>query len=130
MAALDQSSGRWSVLPTESANWLASEGGRGKGPVAAALAADRSADLSCLVTMRFDEGASSPRARRLRGSEAYAALSAAFLRFEAADALRVQELDVLSSVAAQARVYDLVRGPSCGVDETARLLRQLMEDGR
>jgi hypothetical protein len=127
VASLDRSSGRWRVLPTESAHWLATDGGRHKKPVTALSAARGSADLSSLVALRFDDGVPSPQATRLRGAEVYAALSAAFLRFEAADALRVRELEVLSSIATQAPVYDLVRGRSCGAAETARLLMQLTE---
>jgi hypothetical protein len=127
VAALDGSSRRWRVLPTESAHWLAVHSGPGKAPVPAPLAAGRPADLTSMVTLRFDDRALSPQATRLRGAAAYAALSAAFLRFEAADALRVGELDVLSSIAAQARVFELVRARSCSAGATARLLMQLME---
>jgi hypothetical protein len=127
VAALDHSGGRWCVLPTESSHWLAGDGGDRKGPVAASSASSHPADLSSLVVLRLEDGVPSLRARRLRGAEAYSALSAALLRFEAADALRVRELGVLSSVAAQARVYELVRGRSSAVHETAAVLMQLME---
>jgi hypothetical protein len=128
VAALDRERGVWRVLPTESAHWLAAAGGHLKGPVSAAAVGSDAAPLSTLVAVRFDDGAPAPRARRLRGAEAYATLSAALLRFEATDLLRVQELDVLSSIAAQARVFELVRGHSTGAAETARLALQLMGD--
>jgi hypothetical protein len=127
VTGLERCDGRWCALPTESSHWLRENGPGPKGPMPALRAANHPAELSCLVALRFEDGLRSPVSRRLRGADAYAALSSALLRFEAADGLRVRELDLLSSLATQARVYELVRPRSCGVGETADQLVQLME---
>ncbi|HEY8088318.1 MAG TPA: hypothetical protein VIF09_10750 [Polyangiaceae bacterium] len=128
VVALEPSGSRWLVSPTESAHWLLSGDGTRKGPVPATSSAGSPAEVRSLVALRLDDGVGAPRLTRLRGAEAYSTLSAALLRFEAADALRVGELDVLASVAAGAPVHELARPRAFSPRETARLLLQLMGD--
>jgi hypothetical protein len=122
VVAIDSAGDRWSVLATESAHWLARDGASRKTAIPAASIAGGSVELGSLVVLRLEDRLAVPRVTRLRGTVAYSTLSASLLRFEHADALRVRELDVLSSLAARCPVYDLVRDRSCSIPETARLL--------
>jgi hypothetical protein len=131
VAALDDSTGRWQVLPTESATWLADGADARKGPVAAPRVARDAAEPTAVAVLRFDEAAvGRVRATRLRGAAAYSALTSAFLRFEAADAMRVRELDVLSALAAQVPVYEVMRARAARPPETAGALLHLMDPAR
>jgi len=127
VAALDDSTGRWRVLPTESSHWLDVEGQARKGPIAAPHAGRHAASPAALVSLRFDDEAPVGRALPLRGAAAYSTLATAFLRFEAADALRVRELDVLASLAAQVPTYEVTRSRAVGPKETALVLVKLLE---
>jgi hypothetical protein len=125
VVALEQSENRCRVLPTESAHWLFDADSAVKGPVPAPALGVAPADLRILAWLRFDDRASRPEARRLRGIEAYSILSSSAIRFERADAVQRRELEVLATLASQARLYEVIRPRGCAPRATAELLADI-----
>jgi hypothetical protein len=125
VVALELSTSRWRVLPTESAHWLSTTDSTVKKPVPARARGAAPVDLRILARLRFDDRAPRLDARRVRGSEAYSVLSSAVIRFERADAVQRRELDFLSSIASQAQVYDVIRPRGCPAGATAALLAEI-----
>lgn len=125
---LEFSKKRWWVLPTEASHWLASGGNGKKTPVAPRALGHQTALLFALVSLRFDAELRTPLVRRLRGADLYAGISPALLRFEQTESVFRHELDVLSSIADEACMYELVRRPSDSPDATADRLAKLMDE--
>jgi hypothetical protein len=125
VVALESSEKGWRVLPTEGAHWLFVDDSAVKGPVPARARGAVPVDLGVVAWLRFEDRAARLDARRLRGIEAYSVLSSAVIRFERADDLQRRELDVLSAIASQARVYEVTRPRGCLASETAGLLADI-----
>jgi hypothetical protein len=116
---------RWHVLPTESAHWLGTGDSTLKEPVPARARGAAPVDLRVLAHLRFEDRAPRLAARRARGTEAYSLLASAVIRFERESAVQQRELDFLSSIASQARVYEITRPHGCPASSTAALLADL-----
>jgi hypothetical protein len=126
VAGLEHAGGRWWVLATESAHWLALDG-LSKRPVAASRPARDPVELGAVVALRFGE-ASAPSLLRARGRAAHAVLAAAMQRFERSASGWQSELDALASIARAAPVYELVRPRAVNPEATAAALARALEE--
>ena len=124
------------IVPTEKLSWLRPEAhaslGHGdvtaKSPVSPPRAAATTARLASLVNLRFEEGAPSPRLRRLRGHDALSALVPSVVRFIIDEpAVQLLECEQLTSLVSAVPVFELTRARNLGgLEKSAELVLSLL----
>jgi hypothetical protein len=140
-AAIDVASGEVQIVQTEPSIWLFPSSRRALGldatdqkktRVQARAVHTGAASLVAICGLTFGEAGEAPRLRRLRGSEAFAAIAGCVFRFAVDDpASRVRELDQLVNVCKLVHVYEVRRPRSLEtLALTGHLLQSLLDEER
>jgi hypothetical protein len=125
------------VLPTEDSHWLLADSAvtlgfaeprRRKDPLRSARPATGPVPLGAVIALSFADGA--PALTPLVGKDAFAALTAVYVRFVVDDmAVHLRDLDLMARLVAAAPTLTLVRPRSFGsLGATADLLARLVHD--